>query len=406
MIRILQINSCVAMYSTGRIVEEIGNAIISEGWESYVGYGRAARKSSSQVIKIGTDWDIRMHGIKTRLFDGQGLGSKRATEVFVEEVKKLSPDLIHIHNIHDYYINYPVLFRFLQSSNIPVVWTFHDLWPVTGHCAHFSMIGCEKWKTECYQCPQKKVYPASIFLDRSRQNFALKKELFRSLKNIVVVPVSTWLGSMLNFSFLSGSNIRVINNGIDIDRFRPTGDSKATKEKYKIGDRTMLLAVATAWSLNKGLYDYFTLSNLLNEDEVIVLVGLTKEQLRELPEKIIGIERTEDFTELVALYTSADIVLNLSFEETFGLTTVEGMACGTPGIVYNCTASPELISPETGFVVEAGDMKGIINAISAIKEKGKSYYSKACRERVLQYYNKEDRYKDYIALYKELLKNT
>lgn len=394
------------MYSTGRIVEEIGDAIISEGWESYVGYGRAARKSSSQLIKIGTDWDIRMHGVKTRLFDGQGLGSKRATEAFLEEVKKLSPDLIHIHNIHDYYINYPVLFRFLQSSNIPVVWTFHDYWPVTGHCAYFSIVNCDKWETECNNCPQKTVYPASYFMDGSRANFRLKKKYFNSLSKMVLVPVSEWVGDNLKRSFLSAHKILVVNNGVDVNVFKPCLDVKQIREKYDIGNRFMLLGVATAWSYSKGMQDYFELSSMLELDVAIVMVGLTAKQLKLLPSNIIGIERTENLSELAALYSSADIVLNLSYQETFGMTTVEGMACGTPGIVYNCTASPELISPETGFVVEPGDMKGIISAISTIKEKGKSYYSKACRERVLQYYNKDDRYKDYIALYKELLKNT
>lgn len=404
--KVLQINSCVNMYSTGRIVEEIGNTILEQGWESYVAYGRAARTSRSKLIKIGTDFDIKMHGVQTRLFDRQGLGSKKATEKFIKEVEAIAPDIIHIHNIHDYYINYQLLFNYLHIANIPVVWTFHDFWPITGHCAHFSRIDCQKWKTECHHCPQTRLYPASYFLDRSRSNFRLKKKLFNSLGKMVIVPVSAWVGETLKYSFLSESETQVINNGVDINVFKPLINTQPVREKYNIGNRLMLLGVATAWSASKGMQDYYLLNDLLCNDEVIVMVGLTKEQLKLLPENIIGIQRTEDLNELVALYSAADVVLNLSYQETFGLTTVEGMACGTPGIVYNCTASPELITAETGFVVNPGDINGVLNAVHILKKNGKLYYNEACRERAVKFFSKDERYRDYIELYKKLLDNS
>ena len=400
--KLLQINSVVNSGSTGRIAEEIGQIAIAAGWESYIAYGRHARTSQSELIKIGSDWDIRMHGLQTRLFDKHGLASIAATREFVKQIKKIKPDIIHLHNIHGYYINIEILFRYLKDANIPVVWTFHDCWPMTGHCAYFTFVECEKWKTQCFSCPQKKDYPGSFFLDRSKQNYTQKRKLFTSVNNITIVPVSNWLGEIVKQSYLKDYPIRVINNGIDVNVFSPQrGDG--IRLKYGLADKFILLGVATAWGRRKGLHDFIELSKTLKDDEIIVLVGLKEDQIKILPENIIGITRTESTQELAEFYSSADVVMNISYEETFGLTTVEGFACGTPGIVYNTTASPELVDDSTGLIVDPGDIKGLVKAISQIKEKGKQSYSEACVKRAHRLYRKEDRYREYIELYKELL---
>jgi glycosyltransferase involved in cell wall biosynthesis len=400
--KLLQINSVVNSGSTGRIAEEIGQIAIAAGWESYIAYGRHARTSQSELIKIGSDWDIRMHGLQTRLFDKHGLASIAATREFVKQIKKIKPDIIHLHNIHGYYINIEILFRYLKDANIPVVWTFHDCWPMTGHCAYFTFVECEKWKTQCFSCPQKKDYPGSFFLDRSKQNYTQKRKLFTSVNNITIVPVSNWLGEIVKQSYLKDYPIRVINNGIDVNVFSPQrGDG--IRLKYGLADKFILLGVATAWGRRKGLHDFIELSKTLKDDEIIVLVGLREDQIKILPENIIGITRTESTQELAEFYSSADVVMNISYEETFGLTTVEGFACGTPGIVYNTTASPELVDDSTGLIVDPGDIKGLVKAISQIKEKGKQSYSEACVKRAHRLYRKEDRYREYIELYEELL---
>ncbi|HHX68450.1 MAG TPA: glycosyltransferase [Gallicola sp.] len=400
---LLQINSVVNSGSTGRIAEEIGQTAIAAGWESYIAYGRNERPSSSKLIKIGTDKDIKLHGLQTRLFDRHGLGSKDATTAFIRKVEDIKPDIVHLHNIHGYYINMEVLFHYLKKVNVPVVWTFHDCWPITGHCSYFTFIGCEKWKTQCYECPQKRGYPASYFIDRSKKNYNLKKELFNSLSNLTLVPVSQWLSGILKESFLQNYPIKVINNGINTEVFKPSLSSDF-RNKYGLKDKFILLGVASVWEERKGLKDFIELSKLLDSDCQIVLVGLTKKQIEQLPENILGIERTENVEELADIYSSADIVLNLSYEETFGLTTIEGFACGTPGIVYNATASPELIDKSTGLIVEPGDINGIVESINKIKENGKQYYSDACESRAHKFYKKEDRYKEYIDLYESLLK--
>jgi putative colanic acid biosynthesis glycosyltransferase len=400
---LLQINSVVNSGSTGRIAEEIGQTAIAAGWESYIAYGRNERPSSSKLIKVGTDKDIKLHGLQTRLFDRHGLGSKGATTDFIRQVEEINPDIIHLHNIHGYYINIEVLFQYLKNANVPVVWTFHDCWPITGHCSYFSFVGCEKWKTQCYECPQKRGYPASYFIDRSKKNYNLKKELFNSLSNLTLVPVSQWLSGILKESFLQNYPIRVINNGINTEVFKPSLSSDF-RNKYGLEDKFIMIGVATSWGKRKGLKDYIELSKILESEFQIVLMGLNKKQIEQLPNNILGIERTDNVGELADIYSSADLVLNLSYEETFGLTTVEGFACGTPGIVYNATASPELIDVSTGIVVEQGNINKLVDAIYSIKKKGKEYYSEACVERAHRLYRKEDRYREYIDLYESLLK--
>jgi putative colanic acid biosynthesis glycosyltransferase len=401
--KILQINTVVNSGSTGRITEEIGQLAIKAGWKSYIAYGRNKRPSESELIKIGNSWDNKMHGLQTRLFDMHGLASKNATNDLVIQIKKIKPDIIHLHNIHGYYLNYEILFSFLNVVNIPVVWTLHDCWPITGHCTYFTYVGCNKWETECFSCPQKTNYPASFLIDRSKKNFNRKKELFNSLMDVTIVPVSNWLSDILKKSFLHKYPVRVINNGINTEVFKPT-ESSEFRVKYSIENKFILLGVAIDWEPRKGLQDFIELSKQLESNYQIVLVGLTNKQIKQLPENILGIERTEDIEALVHIYSVADIVLNLSYEETFGMTTVEGLACGTPGIVYNATASPELIDNSTGLIVEPGDINELIEAIKVIEQNGKQYYTEACVKRAQRLYKKEDRFKEYIELYEELIK--
>ncbi len=400
---ILSVNIVVNTGSTGRIIEDIGLKILNKKWESYIAYGRNSGKSQSETIRIGSNRDIIFHGIKTRLLDKHGFGSRHATLKFIEYIKKLKPNIIHLHNIHGYYINIEILFNYLKTANIPIIWTLHDCWSFTGHCTHFDSIGCTKWEQKCFSCPQKNSYPGSWVLDKSKENYDIKMSLFNSVSNLTIVPVSNWLASVVRRSFMSNYRIKVINNGVSIDTFFPQANIDAIKNKYNIKSKYNLLGVATSWTENKGFNDFITLSLSLPKEYTIILVGLTTKQLKNIPKNIIGIPRTENIQELVQLYSAADIVLNLSFEESFGLTTVEGFACGTPSIVYNCTASPELITKETGLVVEKNNIIDLKNAIFEIISKGKDHYSSACRERAINYYNKDDRYEEYIQLYNKIL---
>lgn len=401
--KLLQINSVVNSGSTGRIAEEIGQLAMKNGWKSYIVYGRNGRESQLETIKIGNDCDIKWHWVQTRLFDRHGLASKKATNELVKKIKEIKPDIIHLHNLHGYYLNIEILFHYLATADIPVVWTLHDCWPMTGHCAYFSFIGCNKWKMQCEHCPQKKGYPASYCLDRSFKNYQLKKELFTSVPQMALVPVSNWLADIGKKSFLKNYPIKTIYNGVDITVFSPCSVTE-TRQKYKIAENTFLvLGVASTWERRKGLKDFIQLSKSLKNNEKIVLVGLTNKQMKNLPSNIWGINRTENVHELAELYSLADVFVNPTWEDNFPTTNTEALACGTPVITYRTGGSPEAITSETGFVVEQGDLKGIRDAIDTIKSKGKGFYAEACRERAVRMFNKNDRYTEYLQLYEQML---
>lgn len=403
--RLLQIDTCLNTGSTGRITESIAQLAIRQGWECFIIHGAryakppSCMKSFQTVTKNGE----YIHYFEGLLLDNHGLASTRATKAAVKWVKEVvKPDVIQLHCIHGYYLNYQFLFEYLNTLDIPIVWTFHDCWAFTGHCAHFVSVNCNRWKEEgCHDCPMKGRYPKAL-VDKSRRNYKLKKEIFTANKNLHIVTVSKWLQGLAEQSFFKGRDIRTIYNGVDTDVFKPTVN-KSLIEKYHLEGKHVLVAAATAWSKNKGLEDYKKLCGLLPQDIALVLIGLTKEQIGELPSGIIGLGRTESATELALFYTMADVVMNLSYQETFGLTTAEGMACGTPGIVYNASASPELVTPETGMVVEAGDIEGVVKAVTRIIQKGKNSYSQACRERVLSYFEKNKQFETYLQLYYQLL---
>lgn len=390
--------------SGGRIAEEIGILAIQRNWNSYIAFGRSPRPSKSNLIRIGSDWDVYLHGLKTRLFDRHCLGSKSATKKLVKKIEEIKPDIIHLHQIHGYYINIKILFDFLAKASIPVVWTFHDCWSITGHCAHFDFVCCDKWKTECNKCPQKREYPASLFIDRSTENYYLKKKLFLSVKQMVIVPVSNWLENIVQDSFLGNYPIQTIHNGIDTSVFKPQNNHLKTREKYNIGKRFMLLGVASPWTKKKGLSDFIKLSKLLLEDEIIVLIGLNNAQQKNLPNNILGLAKTENRQQLVDLYSAADILINPTWEDTFPTTNLESLACGTPIITYRTGGSVESVSPETGYIIEKGDIQELVKVIRAVKLIGKPSFSNACRKRAVALYSKDDRFIEYFDLYERIIK--
>ena len=397
---LLQINFTCNSGSTGKIAEQIGNLAIETGWKSYFAYSRGTANSTSNIIRIGNKLNVFWHGLETRIFDNHGLASRIATKRFVSKIEEIKPDIIHLHNIHGYYLNYQILFDFLKKYNHPVVWTLHDCWAMTGHCAYFSMANCNKWKKQCFDCSLKKDYPKSLFFDNAKQNYHNKKVAFQGVNNLHIVSVSNWLNNIVKESYLNYANLHVIYNGIDIKMFKPL-DSQKMKLEYNLNNKKILLGVANVWEKRKGLADYVELRKKISKDFVIVLIGLDKKIIKSLPEGIIGISRTENQRQLAQWYSLADIVLNLSYQESFGLTTVEGFACGTPSIVYNTTASPELISDDTGLIVEPGNISQLVDAIKA--KCSKPLKSDNCRQRAEQFYDKNVSYQKYLDLYNKLL---
>lgn len=399
---LLQINSVVNSGSTGRIAEEIGQTAIEAGWRSVIAYGRNPRPSASELIRIGNDWDVRLHGLRSRVFDDHGFGSRRATEAFIREAEKLNPTVVHLHNLHGYYLNIDVLFRWLARSGVPVVWTLHDCWPFTGHCAHFTFAGCARWKTGCFSCPQTRSYPSSFLFDRSRRNWERKRELFSAVKNLTLVPVSDWLAGLTKESFLGNKKIVRIFNGTDTETFSPKSAEtiRRIREKYGLGDRFVALGCASVWGARKGLQDFLRLRERLPANKAeIALVGVSEKQAAALPPGIVGIRRTESVAALAALYSAADLFVNPTYEDNFPTVNIEALACGTPVCTYRTGGAPEAVDEKTGFVVEQGDVDGVLAAIEAIRSRGKAAFSSACRARALACFDKRERWADYLSLY-------
>ncbi|MGO1468959.1 MAG: glycosyltransferase family 4 protein [Tissierella sp.] len=402
--KVLQINSVCGIGSTGRIATDIHNILIEQGHKSYIAYGRDESKSCNNTIKIGNKIDIYEHVALTRIFDKHGFSSKNATKRFIKEIEILDPDIIHLHNIHGYYINIEILFDYLKKSNKPVVWTLHDCWAFTGHCTYFDYVGCEKWKTHCNNCPQKKEYPTSLVFDNSRKNFEKKKRIFNGVKNLKLVTPSNWLKELVEKSFLSDYPVKIINNGIDLQIFKPTNSN--FKEKHNINDKFVILGVASVWDRRKGFNYFKELSLRLSEDEIITIVGLTEKQKNNLPRNIIGITKTNDIEELAQIYTAADVFVNPTMEDNFPTTNIESIACGTPVITFNTGGSVESIDQGTGYIVEKEDIEGLLGKIKEIKYYGKNTYKDNCILRAKKCYNKKEKFNEYIEVYEQQVKKS
>lgn len=360
--KILMINVVCGIRSTGRICTDLADALSEQGHTVKIAYGRedVPDKYKKYAVRIGTDIDVKIHGIQSRIFDNTGFGSKRATHKFIEWVKEFDPDVIHLHNIHGYYINIELLFNYLAKANKRVIWTLHDCWAFTGHCPHFSYIKCDKWKTGCSKCPQKKEYPTSLLADNSKNNWIKKKALFTSVKDMTIVTPSQWLADLVKQSYLGKYPAIVIHNGIDTSVFKPTPSD--FRKKNGLEDKKILLGVASAWSDKKGLSDFIKLSEELDEKYKIVLVGLSEEQMKTLPSNIIGITRTNSTKELAEIYTAADVFLNLTYEDNYPTVNLEAQACGTPVITYRTGGSVESVNNEN--CVDQSDYKQIMRLIN------------------------------------------
>lgn len=393
--KVLQINSVCGIGSTGRIASDIHNSLIAKGHESYIAFGRDLPKNCDNAIRIGTKMDNYTHVAKTRILDKHGFGSKKATIEFIDKLKKLDPDIIHLHNIHGYYINVEILFEYLRETNKAVVWTLHDCWSFTGHCSHFDYIGCEKWKTSCFNCPQKKEYPKSFFIDNSEWNYNKKKEIFSSLDNMCIITPSNWLENLVKNSFLAKYDTVTIHNGIDLSIFKPI--ENGFRKKYNLENKFIILGVSSVWNQRKGFEEYIEISNKLNDNEVIVLVGVSEKQKQNLPKNIVGITKTDNTEELAGIYSSADIFLNLTLEDTYPTVNLEAIACRTPVITYNTGGAKETVHNLFGQVIDKQMSKDDI--IEIIRK---------CDINPLNFENigfleKKEAFRDYFNLYSNIV---
>ena len=395
--KILQINVTANWGSTGKIAEQIGLCAQAHGWESYIAYGRMMNPSKNELVKIGRSFDVYEHYVEGKYLDNEGLASRRATKRLLKRIGEIKPDIVHLHNIHDHYLNYPILFRYLADRKIPVVWTQHDQWATTGHCC-YNLVECERWKNECHDCPLSKWYS----LDRSRRNFRLKKQLCAVIPSLTIVPVSEWLGDNIRHSHLKNRDIQVIHNGIDIKTFSP--QPKNAHERYGINkQKKIILGVAALWDARKGLNDFYKLANRLSADDyAIVIVGQRTEDIKSLENacQMVFVDRTQNALELAQLYSSASVFVNPTYQDNYPTTNLEAIACGTPVITYRTGGSPEAVDKNTGVVVEQGDINGLISAIERLSNRD---YKEACRKRAEAEFDNAKCFNPYIALYNKLI---
>lgn len=397
--KLLQINVTANWGSTGKIAEQIGISAMKQGWNSYVAYGRWSNPSQSHLIKVGNKLDMYLHYGEQRIRDNEGLCSRGATKKLIRQIANIKPDIVHLHNIHDHYLNYKLLFEYLNQTNIKVVWTFHDCWAFTGHCFHFVTKNCERWKSGCFDCPLKNEYPKTL-LDRSKEHYEIKRNLFGDCKNLTIVPCSDWMGDFVRESFLKDKNIHVIKNGVDLNVFKPVPNTEEKEE-----GSFNILAVSNVWNKDKGLEDIYNLRNILPAEYKITMVGLSADQINRLPSGIVGIQRTQNVQELVQLYSDADVLINPTYADTFPTVNLEALACGTPVITYKTGGSPEAIDENTGAVVEQGDLNALSETIKEFQVLGfKQKHSVDCRKRAEEHFDKDKCFEKYIELYNGLLK--
>lgn len=395
--KILQINSVYKFGSTGRIINDLKSVISQNHSECAVIYGRGDTIDEPNVWKIGSNLDFKLHVLLARFTDKAGLFSKNYTIKIINGIKNYNPDIIHLHNIHGYYVNIEMLFNFLKKYKKAVVWTLHDTWSFTGHCSHYEAIECNKWKIQCKECPQVREYPKS-FVDNSAQNYMKKKKIFTGVDNLTIVTPSSWLQQQVQQSFLQKYECKTIENGIDLQKFSPL---IKTKEKNKF----IILGVASVWGERKGFNDFIQLSKYIDLTEYqIVMVGVNNQQKQTLKKhNIVAIERTNSIEELVQLYNQADIFVNLTYEDTFPTTNLEALACGTPVLTYRTGGSPESLNSNCGIVVEKGNLSAVIEHLKQLREK--NFDSQYCIKQANRF-NKFDKFQEYVNLYQEILSNS
>jgi glycosyltransferase involved in cell wall biosynthesis len=398
--KILQINAVSAISSTGRICSELSDYLNNNGHEGYIAY--SAGIPYHKGYKIGSKFDAKMHGLYSRVFGTQAYFSKNATRKLLIYISELKPDVVHLHNLHSNYINLKLLLNYLANKDIPTVITLHDCWFYTGKCTYYTVDNCNKWQSGCGRCPRLKQDNPSWFFDRTPKMLQDKKDWLQLIPRLAVVGVSDWITDEARKSFLSSAKVLTrIYNWIDLDMFKPV-DGSAVRQKLGITDKYVILGVASGWSNRKGLDKFIELSNIIPLEMMIVLVGGLSSNIN-FPDNIIHIPETHNAAELAEYYSMADVYVHLSPEETFGKVIAEALSCGTPAIVFNSTACPEVVGDECGIILNEFQTTEVLKAILTIRENGKSYYSTNAVNRVRQKFNATLIMEEFTALYKQMI---
>lgn len=397
--KVVQINATCQRGSTGKICVAISQLLTERKIENYILYS-GVESDYDLGIQCGDAKAIRFQALCSHLNGFYGFNSKGITQKLLKELDLIQPDIVHLHNLHGHNCHIGMLLNYLKTHRIKVYWTFHDCWAFTAYCPHFTMAQCEKWKTGCHDCPQYRSF--SFFFDRSKDLFAMKKSAVDGLDLTIITP-SQWLADLVKQSFFKGYPVKVINNGIDLDVFKPTQSDFRERHGIK-PDQKLLLGVAFGWGRRKGLDVFVELARRLDPTVYrIVLVGTDDETDRQLPEGVISIHRTQNQTELAGIYTVADLFVNPTREEVFGLVNVEALACGTPGVTFASGGSPECYDETCGSVVPKDDVDAMEREIRRICEQ-KPFETENCYRRA-QAYKQNVKFMEYIRLYQSFIED-
>ncbi len=397
-LKILQINTVCGSGSVGRIAVDIYHTLEKNGDKGMIAYGRRTAPEGIRAFRFGSPLDMGAHVLSTFFRGEHGFASGRQTKRLIGRIRKWNPDVIHLQNIHGFVLQVEILFAYLKEAGKPVVWTLHDCWPYTGHCAFYDYTACEGWKTGCRACREyKRTYPYALFRNHTIQNYERKRTAFTGVADLTIVTPSRWLAGEVKQSFLKEYPVQVIPNGIDRKCFRPV--KSLLRQRLGLEGRFVILGVANVWERRKGLEYFVKLSGRLSEEYKVILIGLSKKQIKSLPENIIGLERTSGAEELAEYYSMADVFVNATLEDNFPTTNLEALACGTPVITFNTGGSPESVDESCGQVVPKGDTEALIKAIRQEREAPRQ--SESCLKRA-ERYEKYDRFREYVELYHRL----
>lgn len=397
-LKILQINTVCGSGSVGRIAVDIYHTLEKNGDKGMIAYGRRTAPEGIRAFRFGSPLDMGAHVLSTFFRGEHGFASGRQTKRLIGRIRKWNPDVIHLQNIHGFVLQVEILFAYLKEAGKPVVWTLHDCWPYTGHCAFYDYTACEGWKTGCRACREyQRTYPYALFRNHTIQNYERKRTAFTGVADLTIVTPSRWLAGEVKQSFLKEYPVQVIPNGIDRKCFRPV--KSLLRQRLGLEGRFVILGVANVWERRKGLEYFVKLSGRLSEEYKVILIGLSKKQIKSLPENITGLERTSSAEELAEYYSMADVFVNATLEDNFPTTNLEALACGTPVITFNTGGSPESVDESCGQVVPKGDTEALIKAIRQEREAPRQ--SESCLKRA-ERYEKYDRFREYVELYHRL----
>ncbi len=362
--KVLQINSYFSAGGTARVVNRTYETLLAQGHECKIAAARSDVRWHHDSIQIGSKISPWLNALSCRLFDDDGFRSKSATRKLIMAIKEYDPDVIHLHNLHGYYINIEILFEYLKQCRKKIFWTLHDCWAFTGHCPHFILAKCEQWKTHCTRCVQTNEYPRCIFKGNVPENFRRKKAAFTGVPNLTIITPSRWLANLVKESFLKEYPVEVRYNQINTTVFKPTESD--FRKRYNLEGQYIILGVANCWTKRKGLDDFIALSMKLDDKSTVVLVGLDKKQKTTLPTGILALNRTNSTEELAAIYTAADVFFNPTYEDTYPTVNLEAEACGTPVITYRTGGAPETIHNEKSSTIDAGDISAFIQCMKKL----------------------------------------